>query len=167
MTTVAESDGGSATVLSDHGSPTMSAGVTYSGTGYRQFMGWIQIVRTTRTRPTDQVVDATEVDMNATWNDKGNPFFAYGYPAAIYDAPSNNLNGAQRLDWRADTFLTTVPLRSRAEPIVPVAAFSWGYRETSDPGDVPSILIPAEIGLDAWAEHADLLRADLPDWTWG
>jgi hypothetical protein len=40
------------------------------------------------------------------------------------DVPSNNLNGAGHLEWRADTFLTTVPIRSEAEPMMLLASFS-------------------------------------------
>jgi hypothetical protein len=94
------------------------------------------------------------------------PFFAHGYPAAIYDAPSNNLNGAHYLEWHADTFLVTVPLRSRSEPIQLLASFAWGYKESAEPETDPSILAPTATSKQRWNECASILERDFPGWSW-
>ncbi len=91
----------------------------------------------------------------------GMPFLAVGYPASIYDAPCRNLNGARTLRWRADTFLTTVPLRSRVEPIRRLASFSWGYDELP-----VTIVPPAGTGEESWVRYLSLFRTEFPGWVW-
>lgn len=144
----------------------MSATVAYDGTGYRTSAGWIQVVHTTRTWPDATIMVAGEVDLGQVWAETASPFFAHGYPPAIYDAPSNNLNGADHLEWRADTFLTTVPIRSRAEPIMLLASFSWGYSESAEPETTPTILAPVATSSQCWNDCSELFQRDFPGWRW-
>ncbi|WP_088282372.1 hypothetical protein [Kineosporia sp. A_224] len=148
------------------GYPAMSARVEYDGTGYRTLMGWVQTIRTVRTttgRPVDD--DRCEVDLAPAFGDLDSPFFASGSTPSVVDAPARNLNGADRLAWTADTFLTTLPLRSRREPIRRLASFRWGYEETADPDHAPTLLPTVVTGAPAWAASVDLLRSRFPSWT--
>jgi hypothetical protein len=83
------------------GYPSMSATVTYEGTGYRRLMGWVQAVHTVHTFADGTSATSGDVDSSPAWHGLGMPFLAYGYPSAIFDAPANNLNGAHRLEWQA------------------------------------------------------------------
>nr|WP_221374793.1 hypothetical protein [Actinoplanes polyasparticus] len=148
------------------GYPSMSATVSYEGAGYRKLTGWIQVVHTRRTWDHANEVVASEVDSGPVWAEADSPFFAHGYPAAIYDAPSNNLNGAHHLEWRADTFLVTVPLRSRSEPITLLASFAWGYNESADPKTAPSIVAPVATSRERWHECSEVLERGFPAWRW-
>ena len=143
------------------GYPGMSASVAYEGTGYRRLLGWVQVVRTDRTWADGRAETATEIDLAPVWDGTGMPFVAVGYPPSIYDAPCRNLNGARTLRWRADTFLTTVPLRSRAEPIRRLASFSWGYDELP-----VTIVPPARTGDESWVRYLSLFRTEFPGWAW-
>ena len=77
------------------GYPTMEARVVrYAGAGYRAIMAWIQVI-TDRyyggLRDSTVSLETSEVDTSPLMRDCGVPFFAHGYPAALYDAPCNNL----------------------------------------------------------------------------
>jgi hypothetical protein len=148
------------------GYPSMFATVSYEGAGYRMLTGWIQVVHTRRTWDDANEVSVSEVDLGLVWAEAVSPFFAHGYPAAIFDAPSNNLNGARHLEWRADTFLVTVPLRSRSEPIRLLASFGWDYDEFSDPKTAPAIVAPVATSTERWHECSRILKRDFPAWRW-
>ncbi|MCA2211584.1 hypothetical protein [Jidongwangia harbinensis] len=148
------------------GYPSMSATLVYAGEGYRQLMGWIQIVHSVRSWRDGRVDEASEVDLGPVWQDTDLPFLALGYLPSAFDAPARNLRGADALDWRADMFLTTVPRRTRAEPIRRLASFTWGYRETDTPPEPPTVFPPRRTEHDAWTRALDLLRRRFPGWVW-
>lgn len=91
------------------GYPTIKAYIKdYEGTGYYSSSAWIQII-------TDKYYVSfkddrpckilSEVDINDNMRKLWVPFFAFGYPAEIYDAPCNNLGSYAKLEWIAHTFL--------------------------------------------------------------
>jgi hypothetical protein len=153
------------------GYPAMQAWVSaYGGTGYRTLLAWIQIVTDrfyddlTRTEP---VQITTEIDNSPALRALGVPFFAYGYPAAIYDAPCNNLGAHARLDWQADTFLVTFPSPLNNNEIAFLAGFRWGYAEWDDAGQRQ--VAPAQVASLSrtdWDAHLSLLRRECPAWRY-
>ncbi len=153
------------------GYPTMKAAIIkYEGTGYAQSCAWIQIITdefyetNEATAPTRVVV---EVDVDDKMRELGVPFFGYGYPSEIYDAPCNNLGNYKRLIWSADTFLVTYPSRINDNTVSFLAGFSWGYIE-SDVNGIRNIeLLPLqEVKKDVWIKYKNLLETKFPEWKY-
>lgn len=153
------------------GYPTMRARIqSYEGTGYATACAWIQIV----TRREFAAQDAMEpvkikpsVDTHPTLAESGIPFFAFGFPAEIFDAPCNNLNGLAKLDWIADTFLVTMPNRTNGYLISCLAGFRWGYTEYDLDGNRHVEICPLEITTPAaWKQHLFLLQSQFPKWRY-
>ncbi len=153
------------------GYPTMRAWVSeYAGTGYRTLLAWIQIVtdcfysRLEDAAP-ERVV--AEVDASEHLRALGVPFFAHGFPAAIYDAPCNNLGAAARLEWSAETFLVTFPTRLNGNQVAYLAGFRWGYVEWLEDGQRRVALQPvAALERPAWEAHLPLLKREYPGWRY-
>lgn len=153
------------------GYPTMHATIQeYAGTGYRKLCAWIQFVTDdffstlVSREPAEEI---SLVDIYDPMRELGVPFFAYGYPADIYDAPCNNLGEYARLKWVADTFLVTLPTRMNNDTISYLTGFRWGYEEWQT-GDKRVVKIsPLEAtGRDAWERRLPQLRADFPTWVY-
>lgn len=153
------------------GYPTMRARIqSYEGTGYATACAWIQIV----TRREFAVLDAIEpvniepsVDTHPTLAELGVPFFGFGFPAEIFDAPCNNLNGLVKLEWLADTFLVTLPSRANDYAISRLASFSWGYSESDLDGKRQVEISPLGVTTPAeWKQHLFLLRNQFPKWRY-
>lgn len=153
------------------GYPTLHAWVSrYEGTGYRTLMAWVQvIVGRYYDRLEDEIPSrvAEDVDAPEELRALGVPFFAYGYPAALYDAPCNNLGPHARLEWSADTFLVTFPSRLNDGQIARLAGFRWGYVEWDEGGRRRVTLRQLEVtGRDVWEAHLPLLRSECPAWRY-
>ena len=148
------------------GFPSMLATVDYSGTGYRATAAWIQVLSIERYRNDDSLPERwIGVDLPPHLEGAGVPFFAIGFAPTLFDAPSNNLSGADRLNWRADTFLVRAPLRFRTELITPLAGFTWGYSEFFD-GPVQLSPLTAATA-STWNSLRALLSSQYPTWTFG
>ncbi|MCG2783941.1 MAG: hypothetical protein L6461_02435 [Anaerolineae bacterium] len=153
------------------GYPTMRAHIqSYEGTGYATACAWIQLV----TRWEFAALDALEaadvvpsLDAHPTLEELGVPFFAFGFPAEIFDAPCNNLNGLAKLEWVADTFLVTMPSRTNNFAISRLAGFSWGYSEYDLDGKRKVQINPLAVtGPAVWNRHLSLLRNQFPKWRY-
>jgi len=153
------------------GYPTMRACLDpYAGRGYSTACAWIQIV-TRREFVSLEAVEpaaiAPSVDTHPTLAELGVPFFAFGFPAEIFDAPCNNLNGLAKLDWVADTFLVTLPSRANDYTISRVAGFRWGYIEYDLAGKRQVEISPLSVtGPAVWNQHLSLLRNRFPEWRY-
>jgi hypothetical protein len=151
------------------GYPTMRAYVrAYKGTGYATASAWVQVI----TRREFASVESTAplavistVDVNDTLDELGVPFFAMGYPAAIYDAPCNNLGDSGKLEWIADTFLVTMPSRINGHSICRLAGFRWGYSEY-DLGGKRQVEVTSLAVTEAaeWDGHLSMLRSRFGHW---
>jgi len=84
------------------GYPTMRARIeSYEGAGYATACAWIQVVTRLEFDCQGAIEPANivpSVDTHPTNANLGVPFFAFGFPAEIYDAPCNNLNGLAKLE---------------------------------------------------------------------
>jgi hypothetical protein len=155
------------------GYPVMRAWVdAYSGSGYRTLCGWVQIITDTFYDSYDagapQTGQTVSIDVAPAMSELAMPFAAFGSLPQIFDAPCRNLQGHARLKWLADTFLTTLPGRSREEEIGRLVSFRWGYVEYDKPEQKPVSLLPLEITeADAWNRHLPLLRTMCPAWRLG
>lgn len=152
------------------GYPNIHAHIeTYGGSGYRGLCGWIQVITGKRYHALDDHVapadTAMDVDKLPSIAGMDLPFAALGYLPAWFDAPCRNLNGYKRLHWTADTFLTTLPIRSRNESIQRLAGFRWGYVEYDPAARRPVSPLTLEVtGTDAWNGLLPFLKKASRGW---
>ncbi|HEV2271937.1 MAG TPA: hypothetical protein VGR92_20985 [Steroidobacteraceae bacterium] len=142
---------------------------SYGGTGYRGFCGWIQVITGKRYSAVDDHMPPARVEVDIdklpAIADIDMPFAVLGHLPEWFDAPCRNLNGYKRLHWTADTFLTTLPIRSRKESIRRLAGFRWGYVEYDPAARRPVAPLPLEVtGGDAWNGLLPFLRKASPGW---
>jgi hypothetical protein len=152
------------------GYPVMHARIeSYNGSGYRMLCGWIQIITRESLAAAGQAREdahrSCSVDLFPAMEDAGSPFATYGFLPSCFDAPCQNLGNNLELTWAADTFLTTVPLRSRQEEISWLAGFRWGYREYAASVGKPVELLPLEVtDQHVWNRHLPFLRNAFDSW---
>ncbi len=136
--------------------------------GYESICGWIQMITRRDSYDRDPAAAheklSSSIDTFPAFESAGLPFAGFGSLPQFCDAPCRNLNDSARLHWTADTFLVSVPLRSRNEPIERLAGVRWGYVETDDPTEEPTVL-PLELtGPAAWNDHLPYLRRTFVEW---
>ena len=155
------------------GYPAVQAVIdTYHGSGYRTFCGWLQVVTDTfyNSYDTGQAPVETSVfaDTAPSMKDLESPFISVGNLPQFFDAPCKNLYGHAQLRWVADTFMTTVPKRSKGEEISRLLGFRWGYVEYDTPEQRPVLLLPLEItDAQAWNGLLPFLGKEFPKWRFG
>jgi len=153
-----------------HGYPAMHARIeSFTGSGYRTICGWIQIITRKTFTPADKArinpKRSCAIDVFPAMRESGVPFVCYGDLPSIFDAPCRNLGDNAELKWTADTFLTTVPLRSRNTEISWLLGFRWGYREYDNPIEKPVTLLPLETtDAEVWNSHLPFLRREFDTW---
>ena len=120
-----------------------------NATGYRRSCGFIQFVERIENYGENRELSIDVSDENLG---KGNPYFAYGYPAEIFDAPCCNLAGCRHLKWTAYTYLVDLPSRMNSNKLKFLGGYSWGYEEDENG---PQRLLPLEILTENdWEKHA-------------
>ncbi|MBQ1786251.1 MAG: hypothetical protein II005_05945 [Turicibacter sp.] len=147
------------------GYPTIHAYFkNYEGTGYYKSSGWIQIINNKYYSSLEDTLPckiSCEVDIDDTMRKLKVPFFSYGFPAEIYDAPCNNLGDYSKSIWTAETFLVTYPSRINDNTISYILGFKWGYEEWSDGGERHVRMLPFEIiSSSEWEYRLPMLRKD-------
>jgi len=152
------------------GYPTMRASIkSYEGTGYYTACAWIQIITDrffSLVKDTSPKEIVSEVDVSNNMRKREVPFFSYGYPAEIYDAPCNNLGKYARLEWIADTFLVTLPSRMNNDIISYLVGFRWGYEESEIETNRHVKILPLEVtDSTVWNGHLAMLRDNFPNWN--
>jgi hypothetical protein len=151
------------------GYPVLQACIEqYEGWGVRAFFGWVQIVTSiyaTSHGPQKAPAETfVSVDICPSLSESDIPFYSFGSLPQFFDAPCLNLGEYAELHWTADTFLTTVPLRSRDEGIAWLAGFRWGYIENDLPDQRP-VLLPLEItDVQAWNRQIPCLQKEYDRW---
>lgn len=151
------------------GYPVMHARIeNYEGSGYRTFCGWIQIVTNIYldSHDTEQAKPETfvSIDVAPAFQEVDIPFASYGNLPQFFDAPCLNLGGYAELRWTADTFLTSIPTRSRDEEISWLSGFRWGYTENDIPGESPTLLPMEVTDAQVWNNHLPYLREQYRSW---
>ena len=82
--------------------------------GYERYCGWIQVIERrdyVDINAKEPTTISFELDILEEMRKRKNPYFAYGYPAELFDAPCKNLGNSEKLDWRAYTYLVDLPSR--------------------------------------------------------
>lgn len=116
------------------GFPVMHARIeNYSNLGYRMLFGWIQVVTDEYYESSGKVKKEKFVDLMPSILKIGVPFGSFGFLPELFDSPCYNIGDYAKLKWVADTFLTTVPMRSKEEKISHLVGFRWGYIEHDNP----------------------------------
>ena len=149
------------------GFPAIHGKIKYEGSGYRTYCGWIQIVTDDFYRSYDEKKGEKfiSVDVSPSMRDSNFPFVSFGHLPQFFDAPALNIGKYAKLRWVADTFLTTVPIRSKKEAISWLLGFRWGYIEYDKPEQKPTTLLPLEVtGPDVWNSHLPLLKKEFKTW---
>lgn len=100
-------------------------------TGYKRYCGFIQLIQRTEERGSREQ-QRLNLDVGEEFRAMGNPYFSYGYPASLFDAPCCNLGDCDRLVWRAFTYLVDPPSRMNGDKMGFLAGFSWGYTENRE-----------------------------------
>jgi len=122
--------------------------------GYERYLGWIQIIKREEYDSISEITPCNiEYDLDVPENIREHklPYFAFGYPAELFDAPCNNLNGCEKLIWRAYTYLVDIPSKMNDYQTKYLAGFSWGYTENSN--KKVSILEFEMLSEDDWKKH--------------
>ncbi len=150
------------------GYPTVHASVKeYPGPGYNRYCGWIQVLQMefyseSGGKPDDIHYD---LDVMPMMKENGLPFFAYGYPAVLFDAPCNNFFDGPKLVWKADTYLVNMPSYINNNSISYLAGFRWGYTEYNSEGKKHVEIAPLEqIDRASWEQHFEMLGREFPNW---
>ena len=122
--------------------------------GYERHCGWIQVVerRDYADMNAEEPAAITfDLDVAEEMREHKIPYFAYGYPAELFDAPCKNLGSSEKLEWRAYTYLVDLPSRMNNGQLSFLAGFSWGYTEDKDGNtQIADFKILSE---DSWMEH--------------
>jgi hypothetical protein len=145
------------------GFPALLARVEPEGSGYNNWLGWIQLVNE---RDPKGVSISSAHDPIWFLRDKEVPYGAVGYAPSFFDAPSRPAHRA--VLWEADLFLCTVPSISPEDgrpdsPLEPLAGVRWGFRIAED-GGTPAPIVPRLTGDWAWASWVPVLRRAFPTW---
>jgi len=145
------------------GYPTIHAYVkNMVNTGYRRECGWIQLVeRTYYSSESLHIPDEHVLSIDT--GSLSDLFFAFGYPAELYDAPCYNLNGNVKGTWKAYTYLVGVPSRMNDHQLSYLAGFQWGYEAAiTKAGLAVKKLELNELDIQKWREHILFLRGRHP-----
>jgi hypothetical protein len=145
------------------GFPAILVRVEPAGLGYRNWLGWVQLVR-------ESALDGAEskVEVDPIWylEDKDIPFAAMGYCPTFFDSPSRTERAPIR--WEADLYLCTVPTVTDPElksdiVIHPLCGVRWGFH-ISDGGANPEPSNPRRSPSEAWPAHSAILSTRFPSW---
>lgn len=150
------------------GYPTLHAYITdFESTGYRRYCGWIQILKCDYFDSENDIQPLYTKFFIDGDSQNNSPFFAYGYPAELYDAPCNNLGDNGKLVWTAYTYLVEMPTHITKSTISFVAGFKWGYTEWDELGKRKVTIMPIqELSYSSWNNNLNLLKEKLPNFSY-
>jgi len=151
------------------GYPTIHARIKdMANTGYRRQCAWIQLVkREYYSSDTLLMPDENNLSIDSPFAVAGVPFYGFGSPAEIYDAPCNNLNGNVWGKWTAYTYLVEYPTRMNEYKIAFLAGFQWGYEEAIIDGRLTVKMSDVKPeGYEQWKEHINYLEKEFPQYDY-
>jgi hypothetical protein len=137
------------------GFPYCRATIHPPSRGYREMLGWIQIVDTDEDRP------GFRHDRFEPLGEAAHPFGFFGFSPTLFDLPHTYLE-----DWNfhAHTFLCGIggkllEMRKEARAIL---GFSWGF---SKRGQEIEYREPAALAAADWDGHRAYLHGRFPKWS--
>jgi hypothetical protein len=138
------------------GFPFCRATVSPPARGYADFLGWIQLVRSTdlygefRNDPFEPLGEPTQ------------PFCFYGFAPVLFDAPHRDHR--EETEFIAHSFLCGLAggVLSGRDEVEAILGFSWGFRVREEQIEV----VPAErLAAPSWDGHLAYLREAFPRWS--
>lgn len=140
----------------------------FEATGYRRLCGWIQVLKCEYFNSYKDTSPADTKFFTDSFPDYDLPFFAFGYPAELYDAPCNNLIAPyEKLTWTAYTYLVTMPTHLTQNTVSYLAGFQWGYTEWNEADKREVMLSPLKkISYDDWKSKLELLQEQFPKFSY-
>lgn len=130
-------------------------------TGYKRYCGFIQVVK----RIEDNRDERLFLDADDYFHGMDNPYFSYGYPASLYDAPCMNLGNCEELTWKAYTYLVDMPSRLNQNKLKFLTGFSWGYVENVH--GVQGLLDLEMLTEEDFKKHCLFLKEEYPRFVKG
>ncbi len=97
--------------------------------GYRRYCGVVQLIERFDFDANGKSARSLNIDVPERADGHIVPYFAYGYPVEVFDAPCFNLRDSERLTWRAYTYIVDPPSRLSDYRLDYFAGYSWGYTE--------------------------------------
>ena len=136
------------------------ATIEYAGQGYKQLLGWVQLVRSTDNAFQGRQFEMDPFDPFELYERAPSPYCWYGILPTLFDAPSRDER--LPLDWVAHSFLAASPLHGNRRVVTPLLGFSWGFH-VADDGNVTLDPI-ASLRAAEWESHLPYLRQCYPEW---
>ncbi len=149
------------------GFPYMRAGISeFPSKGFRTLTAFIQTTQSKFYQIVDDMMPALNekaVDVSPFFREKHLPFYAFGYPAAMFSARHSDIRGFQKLNREINTFLVSFPNPANGFCVECLAAFSWGFVEWLDRGK-HNVKIAAvkPINIEHWNNALELLQRTFP-----
>ena len=137
-----------------------TATIEFTGRGYLQLFGWVQLVRSTDNIFHGEKFEMDPFDPFKLYERAPSPYCWYGILPTLFDAPSRDER--VRLDWLAHSFLAVSPRRENRRIVTPVLGFSWGFY-IADDGSV-TLKDLATLRAADWQAHLSYLRDTYPEW---
>ncbi len=137
-----------------------TATIEYSGRGYQQLLGWVQLVRSTDNAFQGRQFEMDPFDPFGLYRHAPSPYCWYGIAPTLFDAPSRHERAG--LDWVAHSYLAESPLRGNRRIVTALLGFSWGF-QIADDGNV-SLEPVASLTAADWASHLPYLHDCYPGW---
>src|SRR6266540_3636270 len=137
------------------------ATIEYSGRGYLQLLGWVQLVHSTDNAFQGQTFEMDPFDPFRLYERAPSPYCWYGILPTLFDAPSRDER--VYLDWVAHSFLAASPLRGNRRIVTPLLGYSWGFH-IADDGNVTLHPIASLTATD-WEAHILYLQDCYPEWS--
>lgn len=131
--------------------------------GCRRYCGWIQLVERQEfdhSSSGQKITNSVSVDVSDDMRRAGVPYYAFGFPAEMYDAPCRNLGNHDRLIWTAYTYLVDMPSRANHGHLSYLAGFSWGYEE--DKKGPVRLLDFNVLSEEKWRRHYKVIEKECP-----
>ncbi|MFH0993009.1 MAG: hypothetical protein V1761_01525 [bacterium] len=134
--------------------------------GFRTLSAFIQTTQSKFYQIVDDMMPALNekaVDVSPFFREKHLPFYAFGYPAAMFSARHSDIRGFQKLNREINTFLVSFPNTGNGFRVECLAAFSWGFVEWLDRGKHQiKIAAVKEINTEHWNNALELLQRTFP-----
>jgi hypothetical protein len=135
-------------------------------TGNRRLCAWIQLVSReyysaeTLEKPDEIMLFVDNIDPSCIYT-------CFGFPAELYDAPCNLLNGNAKGRWTAFTYLVDIPSVMNGYKMSFLAGFQWGYYDALVNNKlVVNLQDIQEINSIKWREHIEFLKKEYPKYEY-
>ena len=137
-----------------------TATIEFAGRGYLQYLGWVQLVRSTDNTFQGRQFEMDPFDPFGLYKQAPSPYCWYGIAPTLFDAPSRDKRAP--LDWIAHSFLAASPLRGNRRVVMALLGFAWGFHIANE-GNI-TLEPVAPLTASDWSSHLPYLRDCYPEW---